>query len=236
VHIHTTASDGTASPRQILEWVRDRTDLAVIAITDHNTVEGALEAAALAEAGDYPFDVVVGQEVESCEGHVLGLWAPEPVRPDMTAAETVGAIHAQGGLAVAAHPFAPRWWHRHGLRRGSVLTYNSVPFDAFETANSTPLLGLANRYARLYWLANRERLARTGGSDAHILAAIGSSRTLFPGESAEDLRRAIEERTTVVKGPDMSATRGLRYARRAPEIKRRGRDYKERQREAEDEG
>ncbi len=226
LHIHTTASDGTASPREVLEWVCEHTDLSVIAICDHNTVDGALEAAALAP--EYPVEVVIGQEVESLDGHIIGLWAPERIEPDLRATETIARIHEQGGLAVIAHPFAPRWWHKHGLCRGERRTYDQNAYDAVEVANSTPLLFLANFYARGYWSDHRARLAATGGSDAHILDVIGSSRTLFPGRTAADLRHALESRTTRGYGPTFSATRGLRYWRKVPEIKARNLELRDR--------
>lgn len=228
LHIHTTASDGTATPREVLEWASEATDLAVIAICDHNTNEGALEAAAMAH--EYPVEVVVGQEVESAHGHILGLWTPDIVTPGMSASDTVAAIHAQGGLAIAAHPFAPRWWHKHGLCRGERSVYDETDFDGVEVANSTPLLFLANVHARRYWRRNRERLAATGGSDSHMLSVIGTSRTWFPGTTAEHLRLALEERTTFGWGPTFQPTRAWRYARKVPEI--RMRDAERKQREA----
>lgn len=219
LHIHTTASDGTATPLEVLEYVSEHTDLAVIAICDHNTNEGALEAAQVAH--DYPVDVIVGQEVESSDGHILGLWTPELIRPGLPAQETVDLIHSQGGLAIAAHPFAPRWWHKHGLCRGEKEVYDRVDYDGVEVANSTPLLFLANHFARAYHVMNRTRLAATGGSDAHMLSVIGSSRTRFPGSTADELRRAIVERATRGWGPAFQPTRAYRYARKVPEIKER---------------
>lgn len=227
LHVHTTASDGTATPREVLEWASTRTNLAVVAICDHNTVDGALEAAAIAH--EYPVQVVVGQEVESSDGHILGLWAPALVRPGRPAAETIADIHAQGGLAIAAHPFAPRWWHKHGLCRGERSVYDSCAYDAVEVANSTPLLFLANFFANGYQRRNRDRVAATGGSDAHMLSVIGTSRTLFPGTDAEDLRRALIARETRGWGPAWSPTRTVRYARKVPEIKARDADRKARE-------
>lgn len=229
LHIHTTASDGTATPREVLAWASDETALSVIAICDHNTNEGALEAAAMAH--EFRVDVVVGQEVESSDGHILGLWTPHIVEPGMSAAETVDAIHVQGGLAIGAHPFAPKWWHKHGLCRGERSIYENTEFDGVEVANSTPLLFLANFHARAFWRANRHRLAATGGSDAHMLSVIGTSRTIFPGSTAEDLRIALEQRTTRGRGPSFQPTRTVRYARKVPEI--RMRDAERKQREAE---
>ncbi|NTU70792.1 MAG: phosphotransferase [Coriobacteriia bacterium] len=229
MHVHTTASDGTATPREVLEFISTETDLSVVAICDHNTNEGGLEAAAIAH--EYSVEVVVGQEVESSQGHILGLWTPQLVAPGRSAAETVADIHAQGGIAVAAHPYAPRWWHKHGLCRGETEVYDEVDFDGVEVANSTPLLLAANFRARAYWRDNRSRLAATGGSDAHMLSVIGTSRTLFPGTTAEHLRTAIEARTTIGYGPTFNPARVLFYARKVPEIKERDRDRKAREAE-----
>jgi predicted metal-dependent phosphoesterase TrpH len=229
LHVHTTASDGTATPEEVLEWASEATNLAVIAICDHNTNEGALEAAAIAHR--YRVEVVVGQEVESADGHILGLWTPRQITPGQSAEATVRDIHAQGGLAIIAHPFAPRWWHKHGLCRGEPEVYDRVAFDGLEVANSTPLLLFANVMARRYWGDNSHRLAATGGSDAHMLSVVGTSRTRFPGSTAEDLRRALVERTTRGHGPSFQPLRALRYARKVPEI--RARDAERKRREAE---
>jgi len=232
LHIHTTASDGVATPGEVLDWVCTKTDLKVIAIADHNTNLGAIEAARIVRERDLPIEVIIAQEVESSDGHIIGLWTPELVRPSMNAADTVAAIHAQGGLAVAAHPFAPRLWSRAGLDRGNRAVYDATDYDAMEAANSTPLLFVANFVAQLYQHKNCERFACTGGSDAHILPVIGTSRTYFPGETARDLREAIVERTTRVSRPGFSPRRNLRYALKVLHIMARDRERKAREVEA----
>lgn len=216
--MHTTASDGVATPEEVLDWVCSRTDLKVIAITDHNTNAGAIEAAAIVAERRLPLEVIIGQEVESSDGHIIGLWTPELIRPGMNAADTVAAIHAQGGFAIAAHPFAPRVWARAGLDRGNMEVYDAVPYDALEIANSTPLLFVANWMARFYVRSCGDRFACTGGSDAHILPVIGTSRTYFDGTTAADLRRALEARTTEVSLPGFSLLRNWRYALKVPRI------------------
>ena len=226
LHLHTTASDGTASPTEVLAWIAEETDLSVVAICDHNTNEGALEAAGVAHR--YAVEVIVGQEIESSDGHILGLWTPKIVTPGMPAQATVDAVHAQGGLAIAAHPYAPRWWARVGLCRGETETYDSVDYDGIEVANSTPLLFFANFRARRYWRANASRLAATGGSDAHILSAVGTSRTLFRGSTAADLRAALEARTTRGWGPSFNPVRSVAYARKVREIQARDRESRQR--------
>ena len=232
LHLHTTASDGTASPTEVITWIAEETDLKVVAICDHNTNEGALEAASIAHR--HGIEVIVGQEIESSDGHILGLWTPKIVAPGMPAQATVDAVHRQGGLAVAAHPYAPRWWAQHGLCRGDTETYDTVDYDGIEVANSTPLLFFANFHARRYWRANATRLAATGGSDAHILSAIGTSRTLFPGTTAAELRAALQSRTTRGWGPSFNPFRGVAYARKVREIQ--ARDRESRQRTADGEG
>lgn len=229
LHIHTTASDGVATPAEVLDWVSTKTDLRVIAIADHNTNLGAIEADALARELNLAVEVVIAQEVESADGHIVGLWTPKIVAPGMTAAETVAAIHEQGGFAVAAHPFAPRLWSRAGLSRGNRGIYNNADYDGIEVANSTPLLFVANWVARFYQLSHGDRFAATGGSDAHIPQVIGTSRTYFPGETADDLRAALEARTTTVSRPGFNPRRNLRYARQVPHIMARDRERKARE-------
>jgi hypothetical protein len=194
LHLHTTHSDGVATVEQLLAHVAARTDLRVIAVTDHDTIAGARRARELAERRGAAFEVIVGEEVSSAEGHIVGLWLREPVPPGMSAADTVAAIHAQGGLAFAAHPFfRARRPSRPGapVSQGVGRLLKQIAFDAVEAINGTPCLQVANLKARRF---NRRycRLPEVGGSDAHILAAIGKSHTLNPGHSAADLRAALE--------------------------------------------
>src|SRR5689334_8400182 len=102
--MHTSHSDGWPSPGAVVDHVASLGDLDVIAITDHDTIEGALQAADLAaDRPDAPH-VIVGEEVSSRHGHILGLFLERRVEPGLSAAATVSAIHDQGGIAIAAHP------------------------------------------------------------------------------------------------------------------------------------
>src|SRR5215472_13322041 len=92
LHIHTHHSDGADSPSEVLHWAA-RIGLDVIAITDHDTIDGALIAAGVARSVDGAPEVIVGEEVSSLHGHILALFIEELVAPEMTAAETVAAIH-----------------------------------------------------------------------------------------------------------------------------------------------
>ena len=186
LHCHTTASDGVSSPRAMLEAGRRR-GLAVVAITDHNTMRGAVAARELAEHDPSLPRVVVGAEVTTRQGHVVGLFLEAPIPPRLSARETVERIHAQGGLAVAVHPC----WRtgRHGVG-GELVELGG--FDAMEVRNGAP--------APSMWRANRQaaRLERelelpvTGGSDAHGRLALGWAATEFDGSAPADLRRELE--------------------------------------------
>ena len=191
LHIHTHFSDGADAPAQVVEHARMR-GLSVIAITDHDRIDGA--QIAVRHAAWYPgVDVIVGEEVSSRSGHILGLFLKTRVRPGMSAADTVAAIHDQDGLAIAAHPYwrAKRAHHRRlPSSIGDFMV--EVDFDAVEVMNGgyTPSMLLANR--RAAWTNEHMGLAEVGGSDAHVKQAVGSAVTLFEGGSARALRKAVE--------------------------------------------
>lgn len=106
LHVHTLWSDGAQRPEVIVAVASERVD--VVAITDHDEIRGALRAREWArEHPELGVDVVVGEEISSLNGHSLGLFLEERIPPGLSALDTIGEIHAQGGLAVAAHPFHP---------------------------------------------------------------------------------------------------------------------------------
>jgi predicted metal-dependent phosphoesterase TrpH len=188
IHLHTNHSDGWPEPWQVVEHAARHTDLDLIAVTDHDTIDGALRAAEYASRLRRP-EVIIGEEVSSRDGHVVGLFLKQRIRPGMSAASTVQAIHDQGGLAIAAHPFW-RSVRRPGRTvHGVGLLAAELDFDAIEVENSTPGLFVFNQLA--HRLNNRARLPEVGGSDAHILDAVGRGRTTFPGRTAEALREAL---------------------------------------------
>ncbi len=195
LHIHTLASDGTAGALEILDHVEVRAELDVIAITDHERIDAALAARAIARDRGLRFDVVVGEEVTTLGGHLLALWVEETVKPFRSLRSTIAAIHDQGGLAIPAHPLVPYPLCAQGfvLRR---LLADEPRFrpDAIEAFNPTTL----GRpwHARVVRFAEENELAMVGNSDAHALAAVGSAYSTFPGRTAEELRAAILAGTT----------------------------------------
>jgi len=156
LHTHTHYSpDSITAPQQFVDACRRR-GIDCVAVTDHNTIRGAL---AVRERAD--FRVIVGEEVRTAEGEIIGLFLTEEVPKGLSAEETVERIKAQGGLAGLPHPYDRT---RRGLRpeaRGRVLEQ----IDFVETLNARIVFPGDNRAARR--LAERNGLAATAGSDAH---------------------------------------------------------------------
>ncbi|HEU0243241.1 MAG TPA: PHP-associated domain-containing protein [Candidatus Limnocylindrales bacterium] len=191
LHVHTLASDGTASVLEILEVVERTGFLDVIAISDHERIDAALAAQAMAADRGLPFEVVVGEEITTRGGHLLGLFLERRVPPLKSLRWSIEAVHDQGGIAVPAHPLVPihlsaqAWVLRRLLTDDNPLVHP----DAIETFNPTAI----GRYghARSVAFAERHGLPQLGSSDAHASSAVGSAWTSYPGRSAEDLRAAI---------------------------------------------
>jgi predicted metal-dependent phosphoesterase TrpH len=220
--MHTSFSDGWPAPRVLVEHVAAATDLDVIAVTDHDTIEGALRAAEFAARHRGSPRVIVGEEVSSRQGHILGLFLHRRVRPGLSAAATIAAIHEQGGLAVAAHPFwrtgrQVRNGPAHGIGWGAV----ELDFDGVEVENSTPGFYLFNQMA--HRLREVTGGAAVGGSDAHILDAVGRAYTSFPGRTPEALRVAIQARRTRAHRERYRAIGLVRYAAWGLELRRQRR-------------
>lgn len=191
LHLHTLYSDGTARLAELLDWVEQRTDLDLVAITDHDRVDGAARAAAMHREGDYHYQLVIGEEVTTRSGHVVGLFLSERVPPFRPVAETVERIHAQGGLAIAAHPLGIALSLGSGsLRRLQADPREDRHLDAVELVN--PSLGGRLRHRALAELNAAElHLPGLGSSDAHILGTVGSAWTWFAGTTATEFREAL---------------------------------------------
>ncbi len=195
LHIHTRVSDGMATVAQVLEYIEHRTDLDVVAITDHEDVSGGLEARDLAARRGYRFEVIPGAEITTMQGHLLAIFI-ERTPPSFRSIEgTLDAVHAQGGLAIAPHPLS--WLTRSISRRtlDRLAQSDGQRLDAIELANPSPA-GLRTHDRAVALNEERWHLPATGSSDAHHLVHIGRGWTQFAGSSAEHLREAIRSGTT----------------------------------------
>ncbi len=195
LHIHTRVSDGMASVAQVLEYIEHRTDLDVVAITDHEDVRGGLEARDLAARRGYRFEVLPGAEITTLQGHLLAVFIERTPASFRSIETTLDAIHSQGGLAIAPHPLS--WLTRSLSKRTLDRLANSTGqrLDAIELANPSPA-ALRTRDRAVSLNEEHWKLPVTGSSDAHHLPHIGTGWTQFAGTSAEHLREAIRSGTT----------------------------------------
>ena len=106
LHVHTLASDGISSVQAMLERAEE-VGLDVIAITDHERVDAAHAARAMARARDLRVEVIVGEEISTRGGHVVALFIEQRIRPWQSLRDSILQVHEQGGLAVIAHPLVP---------------------------------------------------------------------------------------------------------------------------------
>ena len=200
MHIHTLASDGVSSVGAILDRVEADGFLDVIGIADHERIDAAVAARQMARDRGLRTEVVVGEEVSTRGGHLIGLFLERPVPSLRSLAWSIEAIHDQGGIAIVAHPLVPHPMCAQGfaLRRLLLADAPAARPDTIETFNPTALgryrHGAVERFAR------EHELALAGNSDAHIVGAVGSAWTTFPGRTAEDYRRAIGARLTAHHG------------------------------------
>lgn len=192
LHLHTQWSDGDDLDK-VLDQALDM-KLDAIAITDHDEIEGAFEARRRVHKRKLPLAVVPGCEVSSRDGHIGALFVMRTFPKNLSAEETVRLIREAGGVAVAHHPYSPKWLDkvlRVNLGCGDLI--KTVPFDAVECTNAVPGRGVKYNLAAID--AMREHhisIAVTGGSDAHVARFVGKGRTYYAGnEGIVSLRRSL---------------------------------------------
>ncbi len=200
LHMHSTYSDGTASIEQILNHVQNATNLDVIALTDHDVIEGSLRMRDLWARGSYRFDFIVGEEVTTKEGHLLGLFIEKRIPPGLNMERSIDLIHEQGGLAIIPHPLHK--FFRHSCQRevmDRVYAAKDVWFDGIETWNAS-FCGIYANYIAMNTNRTVYGLPEVGNSDAHTPSAVGSGFSWFEGKSAQDVRASIEQGLTAPGG------------------------------------
>lgn len=164
-HLHTTYSpDGSISIKDLISRV-STSSLNCIAVTDHDTIEGAR---ALIDSNP-PFRVIIGEEISTTEGHVIGLFLNECIPPGLSVPETIDRIKQQGGVAIAPHPFARI--ADDSLQEAFVRHWSL--FDAVEVYNSNNFIKADDKKAMDFAVAHQ--LPVIGGSDTHLPQGIGKN-------------------------------------------------------------
>ena len=169
-HMHTSYSpDSEMSPERLVARCLE-VGLNCVAVTDHNTTEGAFAVRKLA-----PFRVIIGEEVGTAEGEVTGLFLQETIPRGLSPAETAKRIKEQGGLVSLPHPF--------DRFRSEVITRSGIedvlPYaDIVEVFNSRNNMDADNRKA--YEFADEHGLLASAVSDAHTPMELGGTYVTMP--------------------------------------------------------
>jgi len=195
-HSHSHYSrDSVINPRMFIDNCL-RKGINCVAVTDHNEIEGAFVIQKLAR--DRDLKVVIGEEVKTSEGEIIGLFLKEIVPRDMTPEETIRSIHDQGGVAVIPHPY--------DIFRRSVLTDEAIErvkltVDAIEGFNCRNILSKHDEKARNLALGITKPM--TVGTDSHSPWELGGAwLEMDDFETPQELLEAL-------KGGRMAGHRSL---------------------------
>ncbi len=178
----------------MLKYTVTHTQLDLIAITDHDEIDGALRAVELGPV--YGLEVIPGCEISTRQGHLLALFIQCRVPRSLPLEETVLRVRELGGVCNAPHP---------GARGANSLSEESLRQALANPLVQNTLLGIETFNASLFhqrsnvtaWgLARSLHLSQVGDSDSHVLKTIGLGATQFPGHTAQDLRAALALGTT----------------------------------------
>lgn len=193
LHIHSDYSRDAFSPIKEVLKRADEINLDLIAITDHDTMEGVKQAEKIAP--EFKVKLINGEEISTKEGHLIGLFIENFISPGKLILDAIREIHSQGGLAIVPHPLTR-------LSQGVSLNTLFQIFkevDGIETFNAS-WLGWINQKKVEKLNSQFFHLAQIGGSDAHVLREVGKAYTIFKGKNPSDLYLAIKNKTTQAEG------------------------------------
>lgn len=207
LHVHTLYStDAGTTPKEVIAYSKKR-GLDGVAITDHDTLKGALRLTNQEEV-----IVIPGIEVTTLNGHVLALNVHEEIPPKMTLPETIRRIHKLGGIAVAAHPKIIY----KGI--GQQITPH-LEFDAIEVINSSAFPFFFSTYQSRK-VALQLGLPQIAGSDAHYPSEIGLAYTIVDADSeVDEIVHTIKKGATTPCGKPIPWK--LRFKRECLRLKRK---------------
>ena len=186
LHSHTLASADCKTPLELIAPACKAAGINVLAITDHNEIWGAQEMQAHTHKD---LQIIVGEEVYTSEGEIIGLFLKELIPRGLSPEETVKQIHAQGGLALLPHGFDPL---KPSRLKPSARKRIDTQLDIIEGLNGHVSWTGWNTQAVLWGKAHAKPLS--AGSDAHRAADLGSVYVEVPDrqiDTSSDLLEAL---------------------------------------------
>jgi predicted metal-dependent phosphoesterase TrpH len=191
LHCHTEASPDSITPLEFIPARCAERGIQVQAITDHECIWGAQKLQNLVEQDpDIDLTVIVGEEISTSQGELVGLFLKEAVPAGLTPLATVEAIQQQGGLVLLPHGFDPLRLPRLQDSAREALVES---IDIVETFNARISRPHWNRVAARW--SQTHGLLKSAGTDAHTLADIGSAWVEVPKrpiQGPDDLLKALE--------------------------------------------
>lgn len=187
LHCHSYFSKDSSQSLESIISACQRRGISILALTDHNEVAGAFR---LREMAPDWLTVIVGEEITTLEGDLIGLYLTNKIPGNLSMTDTIERIHAMGGLVVVPHPF-------DRLRRQAMgaeqLARVKNRVDFVEVFNARNVFEADNRSAQLF--AQRFRLAGVAASDAHWPGELGNATCLIesPDGSAADLAAKLRQ-------------------------------------------
>ena len=195
-HIHSEYSPDSSSKIDDILKVAKKENIDVIAISDHNTVEGTSEV--LKKTRNTDILAIPSIEISSTQGHILGFGCEENIPRDLTPEDTIDRIHDLGGLAIVPHPYC---FYRHGLLHKT--DYKNLKIDAIETKNARFIVGYCNWKAKK--LSKNEQISELGASDAHYYKFVGDCYSIVDSEKdIDNILKAIKKGNTESHGKGTS--------------------------------
>ncbi len=184
LHCHTIYSkDSLFKPEQIIPAC-DRKGINMVAISDHNSIEGALRVKEIA-----PERVIIAEEIFTSKGELLGYFMQERIPPGLSPQETIERLREQGAVISVSHPFDA---YRKGAWELNDLLEIVDKIDAVETFNARCMKAGFNREAEEF--AEEHNLLKTVGSDAHHPAELGKARLVMPEfQDASGFKEALRD-------------------------------------------
>lgn len=202
-HVHTHFSgvsnyralrfpESVAKPESQVDCARNN-GMNFVCITDHDAVDGAFVAEKYAKSKYDDFEVIIGEEVSTADGEVLGYWLNERIPEGLTIEETVDRIHSQGGVAVAPHPYS----FYVSCLHDRIL---DLDLEGIEVINGGHVDNYTNTMAQTVFKNHPGKWAPFSGSDAHSNYTTGYNWTEFSGTTQDDFRKAIMSKKTIPCG------------------------------------
>ena len=190
IHVHTHYSyDSDRSPEDLVHDARCA-GVDCAAVTDHDEIAGALVARELGGV-----QIIVGEEITSADGHIIGLFLHERVPPGLSAEETAHRIRDQGGLVLAPHPFTILCDHSLGPR---ALARLRPWLDAVEVCNAQDFLPWENTRARRF--AAEHQGTPYVGDDSHMRGYLAACYQMVPAFDGPVEFRAALRQAVLVSG------------------------------------